>query len=331
MQMIVFGILLTQALALAEPPHLQPRIVLPGEGVGSFFWLLAPSIAIVTVNSAERLGPDIEITPPKELVVHLVAVDAKVESVIQGDLPKGPVRFYFFTNTLIPNVGYTTPLLWFEPGRRYVVFLRQDGGILRTMADVTEPNIRIRSGHRDALAPPSSRPLKNDPAALIVSAALTPSEDYEKGFASSIGDTFGQLLRITTPSKVAPLLRRLLLHPDQEIREWACLSLTTGFSYRDPCLPKLLDSEDPAVKQQANIWMPGKRASQQRLIKTLREDPIALSVSGKVDDLAGDLELFTFDWDDEVRLQACDALHRLFPSREFSNCATHRPADKNRQ
>jgi len=322
--MTLLCILAAQTLLCAQPPRLQPRVILPGEGVGSQFWLLAPDIAIVTVSQAERLGPSIEVTPSQNLSVQMVMIDAEVEIVIQGDLATGPLRFYFFTNTLTPDVGYTTPLSWFDPGKRYVVFLRQDGGVLRTMADLTEPNIRIRSGHRVTLPMPPLRPSRNDPATVIASVALTPAADYEKDFASSIEDTFGRLLIITNPGKIAPFLRELLAHPDPAIRQRACLSLATNFSYRDPCLLKLLDSEYPAVKQQANIWMARKRGSEQRLLRTLQQAPTTLSVSGKIEDLAGDLELFTFDWDSGVRQQACDTLHDLFASRRFPNCPAHR-------
>jgi hypothetical protein len=106
------------------------------------------------------------------------------------------------------------------------------------------------------------------------------------------------------------------------------LSLSINFSYGDPCLPKLLASDDPAVKQQANIWAIRKRLGAQRLVRMLEEDPIALSASGKVDDLASDLEQYTFDSDRVVRQGACNALRRLFPSGEFLNCATAHPNDK---
>jgi len=105
-------------LASPQQPHLQPRVILPGEGAGRSFWLLAPDIAIVRIQRAQRQGPDIVITPHHKLTVHLVAVDAEVEDTIQGQLPKGPTRFYFFTNSLLPGYSYTTPLSWFYPGKR---------------------------------------------------------------------------------------------------------------------------------------------------------------------------------------------------------------------
>jgi len=312
--------LIVVAEACGQSPQLRPRVIMPGEGVGSSFWLLAPKIAIVEVERAKWLEPDLEMTPGK-LMLRLVAVDARVENVIQGEIPEDLVRFYFFTNSLTSDGGYSTPRMWFEPGERYVVFLREDGGYLRTMADLTGPNIRIPSGRHQKLPVSSDASQMGDPAVTIATAALTPAADHVEGFANSIQDTFNRLLLITTPSRLARLLRPLLTNPDRETSERACLALSINFSYRDPCFAKLLDSADPVVKQQASIWASRKRGGEQRLLSLLRDDPISLSISGTVGDLAGDLELFIFDQDVAVRHQACLALHRLFPLREFPNCA----------
>jgi hypothetical protein len=247
-------------------------------------------------------------------------VGVDVENVMQGDLMPGPAHFYFFTNTLGTNVGYTTPLSWFQPSYRYAVFLREDAGVLRTMADLTEPNIRIRSGrHANFIATPE-HPARRDPGTAIAALALTPSGDHEKGFATGIEDAYDRLMLIARPWELARFLRRLLTHADLEIRERACLALSIHYSYSDPCFEGLLESSDPEIKQQASIWAPRKRASEQGLPAALKEDPISLSISRRVEDLPGDLELFSFDRDAGVRLQACDALRRLFPARTFPNC-----------
>src|SRR5690348_10094021 len=121
MSVIIFASFLMMQAAAYTQPQLHPRLILPGEGPGPSFWLRAPIIAIVTISDAQWVGPEIDITPPRKLVVRRVSVDAQVENVIQGELSTGPLRFYFFTNSLSPNKGYTTLLSWFDPGKRYVV------------------------------------------------------------------------------------------------------------------------------------------------------------------------------------------------------------------
>ena len=206
------ALLLVQRPVLVARPHLVPRVVLPGEGVTGLFWRSAPIIGIVTVGNVRRAGPDLEITPGK-IYVHLAEAEAAVESVIQGPLAPGPARFYFFTNSLIPDIGYPTPLLWFEPGRRYAVFLRMDGGMLRTMTDLTGPNIRIRSGRHFGPAKSAGQPFGGDPGATLALLALTPATDHEKGFAVGIEDTYDRLLPIAGPGVLARSLKGLLSGP----------------------------------------------------------------------------------------------------------------------
>jgi hypothetical protein len=318
-QLRVLGVLLLSALASAQVPHLYPRILLPGEAVGSSFWLMSPVIAVVKVQHAAWLGPEIEISPPKQTVVRLVRVDAEIENVIQGGLSKGHVQFYFFTNTPSSHCCKTV-LYWLEPGGRYVVFLREDGDVLRTMSDVDEPTVRILSGLHDRIEVPGADPRRHDPGRVILNAALAPTPDYEKGFAQGLEHTYSVTAPFVGPADSARLLRNLLTHPDASIRAQACLTLARHFRYRDPCLPELLSSQDVAIQGQANLWMRGRRESTDELVRALKENPISLSVSEKLAYLPGELELFTLDWDSEVRHQACETLHRLFPSRRFQGC-----------
>jgi hypothetical protein len=319
MQLRLVFITLIPILALAQDPRLCPRIVLPGDGVGETFWLFAPQIAVVRILRAEWTGPEIEITPPQKVVVRLVSVDAIVENVVRGDLKEGSSRFYFFANTLSAN-GYHTVLGWLAPGERYLVFLREDGNVLRTQADVSGFSIRIRSGFHDLVpGPRMGSPVA--PGLAITRIALTPSPDFEKGFAANVQHTYGEIAQFAPPYETARLLRQLLKHEDPDVRAQACLTLSSNYRYRDPCLPELLRSANEGVRQQAARWLK-MQPSSQSLLRSLIDDPLSLSKSGRVDDLSGDLELFAIDLDPAVRKQACDTLHTLLPLRRFSACAT---------
>jgi hypothetical protein len=316
---LLVTLLLTAVSSAQVPPRLCPRIVLQGDAVGASFWLLAPDIVIVKVHKATWVGPEIEITPPKRLVVRLVRVEADVENSIRGKLAVGPVRFYFFANRLSAN-GYHTIFWWLEPGKRYAVFLREEASVLRTMADVWAFNIPICSGRHDQLLPGQSGPAATDPGKAIAYAALTPAADYERGFASGIQEALGEIAQFVPPGDAAGLLRGLLEHPDEAIRARACLALTRQYAYRDPCLPGLTASQDPDIRQQAEMWLLKRQKTSQGLVASLKEDPFSLSVSGQIDAFPGELEQFTFDSDAAVRQQACDTLHRFFPERRFPNC-----------
>jgi len=313
------------AAGAAQGPHIYPRVLLPSDAVGDGFWLSAPNIAVVRVDTVEWIGPEIEITAPQELVVRLVSVAADVENVIKGTLPAGRIQFYVFANTLSQN-GYHTVLAWMEKGARYVVFLRNDGGALRTMADVASGSIRIWSGRHDVIPASQRDSARQDPGATIAFLALTPSAAAVRGFGANVQRTSDAVAQFAPPKEVAALLRNLLTHGDANVRTQACLTLSRNFSYRDPCLSVLLASTDGPTRQQAEMWSRMKSPTQ-ALVKSLVEDPFALSISGRVVDFPGDLELFTFDSDPRVRRQACDTIRRLFPLAAPLNCAPMRGAN----
>lgn len=311
--LLVSAVMSALAAQGAEPPRLIPRIILPEEPVPSSFWLGAPKIAVVKIRSADWLGSEIEVTPPQKLVVRLVRITAEVELVIKGEMGKGAVQFYFFTNTLSEN-GYTTIRYWLDSGYRYVVFLREDGGVLRTMVDVGEMELRVRSGN------PGSIHLPADSGMAVASVLLTPGRDYEAGFPTNIGHTLAVIEPLAPPAYLVSLLRALLAHPNRGVREQACLALSRTYPYRDACLNELLGSIDEPVRRQAADMVASQRRNEPQLLRALEEDPVSLSVSGNVKDLAGDLGLFSLDHDLEVRTLACRALTRLFPRTSPGNC-----------
>ena len=299
--------LLTCGVAFSQAPVLQPRIILPADAVGTSFWLWAPVIAIIKVHAANwEGGGAIEVSQSPQLFAQLAKVEADVENVIQGTLAKGPVWFYFFTST-VPK--FTT---WFETNKRYVVFLRLEGNVMRTMSDITGAHFEILSG-RHAELPHTSEPGADKAGEAIAFAALTPSEDHAAAFANSLGRTHSKVVHFAKPAFVARLLRNLLNNPGGEIRERACYTLSSAYQYRDPCLQAMEASPDS--DRQRPIVRVRQKPTTERLVMLLRDDPTSLSIQGKTEDLASDLELFMFDWDPAVRWQARETLHRLFPLR----------------
>jgi len=310
---------LVHSMALAQGVPMRPRVLFPDEGVGSLFWLAAPEVVVVRVNDAAWIGPETEITP-KQLAVRLVEITGNIENSFRGDVEKGAVRFYYFANTL--SDGRTVISTWYAPGERYVVFLRRDGPVLRAMADVNMPVIRVRSGHHEELPPPPEGAPNGDLGPMIASLALTPAGDHDRGFAASLPTTLGKLLELTTPGQLSKLLRILLSQQDPEIHGWACIALSTDYSYRDPCLEDLTGSRDPEIRRIASRLLPEKQRGTDRLLRALRDDPLSLSLSGRVQDVFDDLELFTFDREAAIRQQACETLRRIFALRQSANCAS---------
>ena len=308
--------------AFAQAPRIHPRVVLPGEAVGRAFWLFAPDIAVVRIERTEWLGPEIEITPPAKMVVRMVRVNGVVENVIRGELRTGDVEFYYFTNTFSSN-GYHTVISWLDPGSRYILFLRTDGEVLRTMADVATLNVPVLTGPHDRIPNPQDSASPHDAGGDIAYLALTPSAAVEKAFAVSIERICDSVVELTAPSTLARLLRDLLASPDTEVQDQACLSITRRFMYRDPCVERVLRSNNATNRQQAEMWS-RRRWRSEDLVRALNEGPFSLSMNGEVSDFAAELELYTLDYDIRVRRQACDTLRRLFPTRVVPNCTVAR-------
>ena len=149
---------------------------------------------------------------------------------------------------------------------------------------------------------------------------LTPARGYDKDFAAGIQQTESVIQSLVRPADLAESLVKLLVGPDSEIQSQACLALARRFRFRDPCLPALLESSELPIRRQAEIWMQGRRESTGELIAALRDRPLSLSVSGRVEDFADELNLFTLDWDPGVRRQACETLGHLFPLGKFPRC-----------
>ena len=109
-------------------PQLEPRLILQAEPVGSDFWLSAPYVLVVKIVSYEIQGSRRPVYRGGEPTLQLVRFVADVENVIKGDLADKRVAFFFFAKT---DQGST---YFLDTGKRYIVSLRREGGILRSFA-----------------------------------------------------------------------------------------------------------------------------------------------------------------------------------------------------
>lgn len=298
--------------AASLQPLLYPRIILPGESVGPEFWRDSPNVLIVRIQKTEMIGPKLELSSPRGFVVRLVKATAEVEGTIQGPIASKGLEFYYYTNVLSPD-GPRTAMYELENGNRYVVFLRRDAGIYRTMSDVYELRIRIRSGWKK-----NSSFLSNDVGKRIADVLLSPEEGYEKGFSINLNHDYVAARQFAPAAYMAGLLRNLIAKENPLVREQACLALSRHFEYRDPCLPGLRGSMDSNVRRQASSLLESQQKSEVSLFKQLKEQPLKLKNLGRVEDLFDDLLLFTLDRNAEIREMACAALLRLFAT-EWQN------------
>ena len=145
-------------------PQLRPRLILQGEPVGNAFWLAAPYVLAVKIVRAELQGSREPIFQGGPRTLQLVKFTADVENRIKGDLPDKIITFFFFAK-VDQNPDY-----YLHPGRRYIVSLRNEGGVLRSWADASQLHISVHSGSHNQ----QDLPLELGPAAAHYLHSLNP-------------------------------------------------------------------------------------------------------------------------------------------------------------
>ncbi len=285
--------------SFGESPKLVPRVLRPEEHLDASFWLDAPIIAIATIRSSSWTGPEVPLEPG--LAVRLSENAATIETVLRGAIPTGSVTFYCFTNTLTDS-QHVIRMRW-DPGRRYLLFLRRESGQYRVLTDWTSLQVKITAES------PYLETLRGSETAStlgisIARAALAPGKPFN-GMLQILVD---QLKGFAPASEMVTLLRSLLASADPRTRIEACQVVSTYFNYRDPCLPETIRSlgsrSGPVLSSRLNAGPD--------LVNRLRRDPFSLSISGKVEDLHDDLTILMMDFDPAVRREACNVLVRVF-------------------
>lgn len=204
--------------ACHQVPQLAPRLISPEDNVGDDFWLAAPYVAVVKITSTDLQGPRQPVFQGGPKVLQLVRFQANVEDVIKGDLPNKAIAFFFFAK------ADQKPYYFLDRGRRYIVSLRSEGGVLRSWADATQLAIWVHSGSHDQKEPP----LEAGPSTTIAYILLTPGANCDlKEFENTL-----RLPRYGDPGYVNDRLKRLELSADRELSDAACLTAATIFWHR---------------------------------------------------------------------------------------------------
>jgi hypothetical protein len=101
-------------------PELTPRLLGQADARPGF-WLDAPYVLVVTIARTEFQGSREPAFKGGPKTLQLVKFTANVENVLKGDLPDKTITFYYFANA-VPSPGIL------DPGHRYVVSVRREGG-----------------------------------------------------------------------------------------------------------------------------------------------------------------------------------------------------------
>lgn len=293
------------SLSACRPTHeLRPRLILQADPVGDDFWLAAPYVAVVGIVGANNEGSPEPIFQGGPKTLQLVRFDANVENMIKGDLQNKAITFFFFTK-LDQNPSY-----YLRPGRRYIVSLRDEGGVLRSWADAKQLRIEVLSGsHRQ-----QDLPLDLGPAATIAYIRLTPGADCDlNAFAQTLG--WPEISGVS-PEYLYNRLKQLQLSSNPVLRESACLTAASMFWHRPRCLEQCLHSTDASIRRGAqNLFK-----DDVNLVGLIRHNPSALFPKAWTDYITEMFEIYTEDTRPEVRKAACASLRSFAPERRVEQC-----------
>jgi hypothetical protein len=284
-------------------PELRPRLILEGELVGKDFWLAAPHVVAVKIIHADLQGRREPIFRGGPRTLQLVKFTANVENVIKGDLPRKEIAFFFFAKV------DQNPTYFLYPGKRYIVSLRSEGGVLRSWADASQLKIEVNSGaHNQA-----DLPLDIGPEAAIAYILLTPGAGCDPVI---FGNTLGWPDYGGDPGYVNQRLKQLRLNSNRFIRDSACLTAAMIFWHRPQCLEQCLDSPDSQLRRSAEAFLKTDDVNLPGLLR----NPSSLFPAHCDTYMSQMLEIYAEDMRPEVRKSACALLRSFWPRQDFGQC-----------
>jgi len=329
-RIILLLALAAQSARAGDPARLTPRVLYPGEDLTARTWIWAPHTAAVRIVDVQLLGPEVEAVAPRAVVLRLARVTAKVENVISGaPLPEN-ICFYVFTNVTTIGNGAYRYILHLGANSGQIVFLREEAGLLRTVADVNEPVLEYHTGRhlqaRLPVSPPSPQTSgkwveypTGDAVAYIL---LTPGEGCDNAvFARTMPLTVSSLFHFARTGYVVELLRRLQQNPDAGIRRAACDELVSQYRMCDACIERLERSPDQASRDLGAALAKRAKADEGAVIQGLENHPFEFADEySDFGDFKGALSRFATDRRPKVRQRACQVLRVAYQMDQFPDC-----------
>ncbi len=263
------------------------------------YWLSAPIIAVVRVLNTSLLRQVAKPAARPLSPIRLMRVDGYVETVLKGSLGLGQIAYYVYVagEGGRPNAGAKL-----VTGSRWIVFLREDQGFLRSYTDIDTLNLRVASGSHSPLDIPGDRP----PGYKIAVVLLTPGSLLDvQPFLEYLPVAVADVRFIAKATDIADILKGLFrISPTAHNR--ACLVLAEQFWEQDACLLDLRDSPDGQVRDASRALLKKSARNIHSVVRRLRESPFNLD--GSSTDPTEELEMLLGNSNPEVRSLAAAAL-----------------------
>jgi hypothetical protein len=293
------------------------------------FVTAAPVVVVATVTSNEPVGLPIEARRVPGVFLQLRRIGCHLENVLRGPGPGDSFASYYFADAKLAG-GIPNPIhrLLFDArrGRRYILFLSRERGVLRSIGDVGSYTVPVLSGAHPSYVPTPDDPFSTGLRRAIADILLTPGQGFEPSefsqdiaYARLIADQLGS--RPYTVQLLSNLLTQM-----GPIRVAACFELAHSYYGHYGCLAELKEDSTlaPEIRRHAAEVLEEQIRSDGVLKRTLL-DPATLDF-GKMlrpDSRRANMEelqLILADPDPEVRKLACTALKRYFPYEQASEC-----------
>jgi hypothetical protein len=231
---------------------------------------------------------------------------ANIENTIKGDLPDKTVTFFFFAKV------DQNPTYYLDPGKRYIVSLRSEGEVLRSWADASQLKIWVHSGSHNQ----KDLPTALGPSTTIAYILLTPGADCDlHEFENNLGGW--PPYASDDPGYLNQRLKQLQLHPDQAVRDSACMAAATMFGHHPKCLEQTLHSPDSGIRQAAAKFL---KEDSMHLPERLRGNALSLFPRRWADYMSQMFEIYAEDVRPDVRQAACASLRSLASQPTDERC-----------
>jgi hypothetical protein len=177
----------------------------------------APNIVLGRVLELEKAGKPRTSPGDSRVKTQLTRIKINVEKEIQGNIGVNPLQFVYFTFSSENTADLGVPRYIPEVGQRRIYFLKPSGDSFRSVGDVTDYTLKVRSGTH------VGNSCLGKPGCCIADLLLIPGElDLDaNAFIRDLDEAeyAGEIL--CSRSVALDLLTRLTKNPDQRIAERA--------------------------------------------------------------------------------------------------------------
>jgi hypothetical protein len=177
----------------------------------------APVIVVGRVVESRAIGRPRNSPGDSRVRTQLTRLKISIEEVVKGAVRTNTLEFYYFTYSLDNTVDLGVP--WYIPrvGQRRVYFLRLEGGVYRSVGDVTNYTLEVSSGiHSLGFCRGKA------PGCCIAEMLLTPGRDMDVNmFVEGLYKAGYAAKQFCSATNARELMERLARNPDKRIADRA--------------------------------------------------------------------------------------------------------------